>query len=415
MMLSMLMAGMALSSREWVYPRSDRNNTLIHREIQVLLLAQPVGSVPDTNPYDPRTIHSGLWQICMNCADLGCSPNSHCVDIEWRNMGPSTAEATCYQGLQGAYTATIIMTIAGMCMCFVTLAALWHRQKRLVRKLKRYKRDKIRTTVSALTAAVLFYVAFAVFISGNMKSGTCEGYAASGLFGPPPYFVLVTAVLCTAAAFMLWFCRLKPDGPFLRDKLWVTHEEEEQKWRERCMEEELRGMEAIWDDLEAQKTEFTRYGPLNVITGQELLIRLRLESEEDQQREAVFVQFNTEKEMYQYQEPPSPAVAPPPVQSSGDLRPTLGIEIKVEDDQFGNKNNVVVAYRVLPSGPAEQAGIESGDVLTRWDGQVLDSKHSFVRCLKYSVPGRMSNMTIVRDGRTMEIQVEIGGVTKQKR
>src|SRR5690606_13700135 len=63
---------------------------------------------------------------------------------------------------------------------------------------------------------------------------------------------------------------------------------------------------------------------------------------------------------------------------------------------------------VVPGSPAEAAGLEAGDVVTRFDGEAIES----VRDLTFTVAGRRPresvSVEVIRDGRALELDVELG-------
>eukprot|EP01006_Ploeotia_vitrea_P052686 TRINITY_DN67717_c8_g6_i1.p1 TRINITY_DN67717_c8_g6~~TRINITY_DN67717_c8_g6_i1.p1 ORF type:complete len:422 (+),score=20.73 TRINITY_DN67717_c8_g6_i1:42-1307(+) len=90
--------------------------------------------------------------------------------------------------------------------------------------------------------------------------------------------------------------------------------------------------------------------------------------------------------------PPSPD-EPLPYQ-----RPTLGMEIKMLDDNKGTADNVCVVHSVKAGGPAARAGIEPEDVIEKWDHIIIDSKEQFRAALATASVGGSADLNIYRQG-----------------
>lgn len=109
----------------------------------------------------------------------------------------------------------------------------------------------------------------------------------------------------------------------------------------------------------------------------------------------------------------SPNAAPAPRSSSGrrpsgGRHPHVGVEIKMLDDTQGNRDSVVVVHSVIPNGPAHKAGLRMDDIIDKWNGDRLASKHDWIDCIKTSRIGSIVHLSVVRDGRTMDMPVTIG-------
>ncbi len=64
---------------------------------------------------------------------------------------------------------------------------------------------------------------------------------------------------------------------------------------------------------------------------------------------------------------------------------------------------------VNPGSPADEAGIEPGDVITKFDSQPLTDFASLSRAVRAREPGERVVLEVLRDGRTLRLDVTIGG------
>jgi serine protease Do len=62
----------------------------------------------------------------------------------------------------------------------------------------------------------------------------------------------------------------------------------------------------------------------------------------------------------------------------------------------------------MPGEPAEKGGIKANDVLTAMDGTPLDTTRDLQRVVSSSPVGKRVRVTLVRDGKPSEIEIEIG-------
>lgn len=89
-----------------------------------------------------------------------------------------------------------------------------------------------------------------------------------------------------------------------------------------------------------------------------------------------------------------------------------GLEVKEIDAILAQKINltdnlgVVVDY-ILPEGPAENAGIKTGDVIIKFNTKDLDSKSSYDEQLAYLRPGDKIKLTILRNGKPIDFNVTL--------
>jgi S1-C subfamily serine protease len=91
----------------------------------------------------------------------------------------------------------------------------------------------------------------------------------------------------------------------------------------------------------------------------------------------------------------------------------LGVEIgevtpeKAKDLKLTAECGVVV-MDVEPDGPAAKAGLKENDVITQYDGQVVEGTAQFRRLVRETPTGRTVALVISRNGPTQNVAVELG-------
>ena len=63
---------------------------------------------------------------------------------------------------------------------------------------------------------------------------------------------------------------------------------------------------------------------------------------------------------------------------------------------------------VVGDGPAARAGVQAGDVITRFNEHEIDSARTLSRVVAAATPSESSKVTVWRDGRSRELTVELG-------
>ena len=76
--------------------------------------------------------------------------------------------------------------------------------------------------------------------------------------------------------------------------------------------------------------------------------------------------------------------------------------------EFDDANGVVVK-KVLPGGPADRAGIKSGDTINTVGTRAIDDARDLVRALAKSKPGQDLKIVVKRGDKEVELTVELGG------
>ncbi len=66
-----------------------------------------------------------------------------------------------------------------------------------------------------------------------------------------------------------------------------------------------------------------------------------------------------------------------------------------------------VVIDVVADSPAAKAGLQVNDVIVRWDGEQIESAIQLSRMRRETPPGRTVRLGIVRDGREMELSVQL--------
>ncbi len=84
-------------------------------------------------------------------------------------------------------------------------------------------------------------------------------------------------------------------------------------------------------------------------------------------------------------------------------RPLLGVTVGASESAEG-----VQIETVLPGGPAAEAGLEIGDVVTSVDGEAVDGPLALVAAIGAKAPGDDVTLSVTRDGETLELDATLG-------
>jgi serine protease Do len=94
-------------------------------------------------------------------------------------------------------------------------------------------------------------------------------------------------------------------------------------------------------------------------------------------------------------------------------RPYLGIRWQSITPNIAQAYSLPVEWgvyvtRVDANSPAQQAGLQRGDIITRVGDVELDGDHSYINALFTYSPGATIPLQVVRDGHSLDLQVTLG-------
>lgn len=84
----------------------------------------------------------------------------------------------------------------------------------------------------------------------------------------------------------------------------------------------------------------------------------------------------------------------------GESQVVLGVVLKVEDEQ-------IKIGEVAEDSGAEEAGLKSGDVVLRAEGEAVKDRDELVEMLEGKAPGDTLKVTVVRDGEEMDFEIKL--------
>lgn len=94
-------------------------------------------------------------------------------------------------------------------------------------------------------------------------------------------------------------------------------------------------------------------------------------------------------------------------------RPYLGVEWVAISPRIASAYNLPVEYgayveAVQSRGPAEEAGLRAGDIITKIGDQAIDEENSLLTTLMRFEPGARVEITLVREGEEIKVEVTLG-------
>lgn len=107
------------------------------------------------------------------------------------------------------------------------------------------------------------------------------------------------------------------------------------------------------------------------------------------------------------------AVANQIIETGHFSRPYLGIQWQSITPSLARRYRLPVEWgiyvtEVTAGSPAEQAGLQVGDILTRVGAVELDETHSYINTLFQFEPGETVTIGLVRNGEEIEVQIVLG-------
>ncbi len=93
------------------------------------------------------------------------------------------------------------------------------------------------------------------------------------------------------------------------------------------------------------------------------------------------------------------------------IRGWLGVYIEDVSPDLAQKFNIkggVLVTKVMPGSPAEKGGLKSGDIIVKYNGEDVKNVADLQLKVINTPPGRRVPVTIIRDGKTMVLNVKIG-------
>ena len=94
-------------------------------------------------------------------------------------------------------------------------------------------------------------------------------------------------------------------------------------------------------------------------------------------------------------------------------RPGIGIKIYTVTEQDAQSWNVpqgVMVSQVIAGSPAEKAGLQKDDIITAVNGKKVLTTEEFLPIVQESTIGETITLSIYRDGKTMDVKVEIASM-----
>ncbi|MEM8793470.1 MAG: DegQ family serine endoprotease [Pseudomonadota bacterium] len=91
----------------------------------------------------------------------------------------------------------------------------------------------------------------------------------------------------------------------------------------------------------------------------------------------------------------------------------LGVRIQIVDDEMAEAVGLddakgALVADVTPSGPAEVAGIEAGDVILKFDGRDVEEMRDLPRMVAETPVGKAVRVVVFRKGKTVTVKVDLG-------
>jgi serine protease Do len=100
-------------------------------------------------------------------------------------------------------------------------------------------------------------------------------------------------------------------------------------------------------------------------------------------------------------------------------RGRIGVQIEQVTKEVAEANGLVKPMGALVRGvengaPADKAGIEAGDIITKFDGKTVEKSSDLPRMVGGVKPGTKSSIAVLRQGKTKELTVTIAEIEPDK-
>ncbi|HLE04475.1 MAG TPA: PDZ domain-containing protein, partial [Anaerolineales bacterium] len=94
-------------------------------------------------------------------------------------------------------------------------------------------------------------------------------------------------------------------------------------------------------------------------------------------------------------------------------RPFLGVSFQMVTAELAEQENLGAdqgawVTQVVPGSPADEAGLQEGDLIQRVDDQPVDEKHPLPGLINSHQPGDQIDLSVLRGRRELRVEVELG-------
>lgn len=108
------------------------------------------------------------------------------------------------------------------------------------------------------------------------------------------------------------------------------------------------------------------------------------------------------------------------IQEGKIVRPLIGVRYILITPEFASLNQLPVEHGaliytgdpdllpVLPASPAQKAGLKELDIITKINGEEINKSHSLARLVQKYKPEEEITLTVLRNGKTLEIKLVLG-------
>ena len=94
-------------------------------------------------------------------------------------------------------------------------------------------------------------------------------------------------------------------------------------------------------------------------------------------------------------------------------RPFLGVSFQMVTEELAQKEGLGAdqgawVTQVVPGSPADEAGLQEGDIIQQVDNQPVDDKHTLPDLINTHRPGDRIELSVLRATRKHNVEVELG-------